>query len=119
MHKLRLDIEALAVETFDVTEARAGGGTVAGHAGTDATVCWGLCGGGDTNYAFCTYGRDSCGGSCGTLCASCASCDGTCYESPCVNSGANTCDGSTCAATCGASCNATCNCTVADSCNCP
>ena len=116
--KLRLELDALAVETFDTLAARPARGTVAGQdGGTDATVCWGLCGTGDTEYAFCTYGRESCGGSCN--CPSEMSCDGTCYESPCVASGSWSCDGSTCAATCGSTCAGTCGCTEGSSCLCP
>lgn len=128
MEKLRLELEELAVETFDPSPVADGRGTVAGH-NSEVTVgvqCGSACGvcsvqqsqclcGGDTNYAFCTL-ADSCA-SCN--CPSAVSCDGTCYESPCVVSGAWSCDGSTCAGTCGATCAATCGCTEGSSCLCP
>jgi hypothetical protein len=74
MRKIRLDLEALDVESFDVTPNRAPKGTMVGHeltantdcgqetcaptchvtwcqescAGTCLTDCWGACGGGGT-----------------------------------------------------------------------
>ena len=44
MRKIRLDVEALEVETFTTTGAAAGRGTVAGHdSGTNGQLCSGAC----------------------------------------------------------------------------
>ena len=80
MRKVRLDLDAIQVDTFEVTEAPAGRGTVRAH------------------VACCVCGCDPC---CCTCCATCAntcpascqtcpdSCWGTCYDPTC---GGNSCD---------------------------
>lgn len=44
MNKIRLEPDALEVESFQVMPPRDPRGTVVGRSGTDATDCWGLCG---------------------------------------------------------------------------
>ena len=101
MSKLRLELEALAVETFDPVGAggRGAAGTVFGHAiypqGPNypaSPLCM------DTPLASCEGScRDTCAESCWGTCQSCAaSCDG--------------------ADTCWASCNGTCEASCADTC---
>ena len=56
MRKLKLDLARLKVDSFTVPDTGRSSGTVRGHdSGTDATVCWGACGGGDSYYITCTY----------------------------------------------------------------
>ena len=80
MKKLRLDLDDLAVESFDTTQAQREKGTVFGEQCTCQTAC--TCPGCPTCY-------DSCNGTCGDTCAaSCNgtcdySCGGTCYEWTC------------------------------------
>jgi len=63
MNKMKLDLDALQIESFDTSEAREERGTVRGHdatedltfcqescAGTCATHCWGLCNGGGDEH---------------------------------------------------------------------
>lgn len=129
MGKLRLELDALAVETFDTSPARDGRGTVAGHntyvtVGADCGSACGVCSvqqseclcGGNTQYGACTYGQASCGGTCDTNCITCASCEGTCPQVGCPTG--YTCDGSTCADTCRISCHGTCGCTQEVTCPC-
>jgi hypothetical protein len=85
--KLKLDLDALQVESFDTTSA--------GHR-HDGTVFGQQC----TCYTQCTCpGCPTCDASCNGTCE--ASCNGTCDA--------------TCNGTCGASCNGTCDyCTAYD-----
>ncbi|HEU0054229.1 MAG TPA: hypothetical protein VFQ39_13675 [Longimicrobium sp.] len=101
MRKLKLDIDSLAVETFDTRSDEASSrGTLFARdeSGTAHTDCWGLscpnCGA--SAGAFCTQecpngsGDFEIGGTCNNTCASCGnSCDGwhTCVYG---------CDSSTC-----------------------
>ena len=81
--KLKLDLETLAVDSFDTANETAENGTVFG----EQCTCW-------TN---CTCpGCPSCDASCGGTCD--ASCNGTCYEQTCANCGTG---GYTCLRTCG------------------
>ncbi len=92
MHKLKLNLEDLSVESFATTpEARHEGGTVFGQQCTCYTQC--TCPGCPTCDASC---NGTCGGTCGGTCD--ASCNGTCDGS---------CDyscGDTCYETCGYTC---------------
>ena len=86
MKKMKLNLDALGVESFDTSGADAKRGTVFGEQCTCYTNC--TCPGCPTCYASC---NGTCGGTCGeNTCA--ASCNGTC--------GAATCD-----YTCGGDCN--------------
>jgi len=85
--KLKLNLEQLAVDTFDTTTTEKSKGTVFGEQCTCYTNC--TCPGCPTCYASCNGTCDaSCNGTCG------ASCAGTC--------------GASCGATCGYSCDAWC-----------
>ncbi len=86
MNKLKLDLESLAVETFDTAAPAEPRGTVHGLSGT----C--------TDPESCDYWCQSLWPSdCCTAAATCpASCNGSCNES-CYG----TCGGLTCGATCG------------------
>lgn len=128
MDKLRLELEFLVVETFDPSPGAAGRGTVVGHDShlTGVAGCGSACGVCSVGVSECQCSGNSCYVFCtaNATCASCqcptaVSCDGTCYESPCIASGSWTCDGSTCAGTCGSTCQNTCGCTEGSSCNCP
>jgi hypothetical protein len=84
MAKLRLDMEDLAVQSFDTSaKLDTRRGTVQGHA---------------------TFGQDTC---IGPTCRRCPPSDGGTCGATCVNTCVNTCDDATCA-TCAASCAATC-----------
>jgi len=86
MRKLKLDLDVLAVESFDTEaeQARRRGTLFGRDSGTAYTDCWGLtCPNCDpTALVFCT---DQCGSveeTCARTCATCAySCDGwhTCF----------------------------------------
>lgn len=96
MRKLKLDLDHLAVESFDTNPPEgAQRGTVLGLAPTRFDTC--LCtGGGATCGLSCDPGCDnSVGGTCDV------SCNGTCVGS--CNCTGNSCYGS-CIATCNASC---------------
>lgn len=90
MHKLKLDLDQLAVDTFDTEAPPVRKGTVYGEQCTCYTAC--TCPG-------CPTCDVSCNGTCAGTCD--ASCNGTCGGS---------CDG-----TCDATCNGTCyDCTAYD-----
>lgn len=76
--KMKLQLDELAVETFDTTPLERGKGTVLGHQQcTCVTVC---------------------------TCPGCPTCEGTCPgEASCDDTCWNTCDDWTCAVTCGLS----------------
>jgi hypothetical protein len=76
MNKLKLNLDQLAVESFDTSRPAKAEGTVFGEQCTCRTQC--TCPGCPTCYA-------SCNGSCG------ASCNGTCYEATCNNCGSADC----------------------------
>lgn len=80
MRKLKLQLDALKVETFATSGHRARRGTVAGHgitqSGTCGTGCGGYTDGGDT----CMGGQWTCHDSCDT---GCNSYFGTCYTADC------------------------------------
>lgn len=99
MSKLRLDLDALQVESFDTRPgASRPRGTVQGHGrDTDLAAC------GDATFPVSCW-DDSCAGSC-------ASCDGSCVAGTCAASCNGTCAVScngTCLASCGGTCDATC-----------
>jgi hypothetical protein len=85
MHKLKLRLEDLRIDSFTTTEVRREKGTVYGEQCTCHTAC--TCPGCPTCDASC---NGTCGGSCNGTCD--ASCNGTC--------GCGTADYS-CAGTCG------------------
>jgi hypothetical protein len=91
MPKLKLQLEDLAIDSFQTTPPESAKGTVLG----EQCTCWTRC------------GQNTCPG-----CPTCdASCNGTC-----VNTCANTCDDVSCAGTCDASCNGSCQCSGYDTC---
>jgi hypothetical protein len=112
MAKLKLELTDLKVESFDsMPHDEPRQGTVFGLGSTwGLSTCNDSCG--DSCQVFCSYNNQSCYGSCDTVCIDCETAGG------CGQTGAWTCDGSTCASTCVNSCNGTCNCTVADTCPC-
>ena len=105
MGKLKLDLDALNVETFDTQPEERDGGTVLGNANVSGQVTCVSC-----------YGT----------CATCVSCQGTCNLSCIVRTCAGvtcgvTCVGNTCffcteAATCPATCAQTCQYTCKQTC---
>lgn len=113
MRKLRLDMDNLVVESFEIDGVQSRRGTVMGRANTDScSVEWGLCPNPcDTIHAFCTQqgcyntmvcdtnetacvGR-SCQLSCGSCNATCApeTCGDTCMEFECNDSQPPWCNG--------------------------
>lgn len=109
MRKLSLDLEALAVQSFETTPPDAGGrGTVLGRGGVDVGVPFPrqtyphgcpspLCV--DTPLASCDGScGDSCYDSCNGSCQSCVSCIASCAGS-CIDTCADSC-----APTCGPFC---------------
>jgi hypothetical protein len=95
MKKVRLELDALSVESFD---------TVARDGAADGTVF-----GQATYQAYCSYGytcpETECADDCGTYatdCGSCATCEGTC---------AATCDDPSCCPTQCGTCDPYCCCT--------
>jgi hypothetical protein len=94
MHKLKLRLEDLRIDSFTTTQVRKEKGTVYGEQCTCHTQC--TCPGCPTCYA-------SCNGSCD------ASCNGTCGGASCGYSCDYSCGG-TCDATCGggSTCDPTC-----------
>ncbi|HEU0054604.1 MAG TPA: hypothetical protein VFQ39_15560 [Longimicrobium sp.] len=111
MKKLRLELDTLAVESFDTTRDDMRRGTVRGME-TDYTVCLGNCGeptgGGycsgtcanyttscDTEYTNC--GDRTCDYTCGSCNASCAgvptSCQATCVDQICLATQPPFCEG--------------------------
>ena len=92
MGKIRLDVDALRVESFETSAGAAPRGTVRGHGDT---LAYDRC---DTNEANCTlYCPGGSGG---------ASCDGSCDS--CYGCGTDTaaasCNGTCAGATCGETC---------------
>ena len=78
MRKLKLDLDQLAVDSFDTASPAPKGGTVFGE------QC--------TCYTNCT-------------CPGCPTCYATCNgQATCANTCANTCDDYTCAASCNGTC---------------
>ena len=89
MHKLKLDLDQLAVDTFDTEAPPARQGTVYGEQCTCYTAC--TCPGCPTCDVSC---NGTCGGTCDASCnGTCGgSCDGTCdyctvYNVTCRNIG--------------------------------
>ena len=97
MQKLKLDLEELAVETFDTTPVRLDRGTVLGH-GPDTfqntcMTCHTYCDcepSSRTEVSGCGTCDASCGGSCDSCidtCKACGTgvtaCQYTCYPDPC------------------------------------
>ena len=114
MPKLKLDLDALTVDTFDTTPAaHAGGNVVANQQATMAT-CPGICGT-QTNQPSClTCIVQTCGiFSCQHLTCH-ATCPPTC-QATCQQSCQGTCQ-MTCPNTCQQTCNITCNGSCAPTC---
>ena len=96
MRKLKLDVETLAVQSFQAEERPARRGTVFGGAFTEVVA---VCG---TDYAC---GNPSDWDTCGNTCQTCY--EYTCYET-CPDS-CRTCVNATCEGTCvGATCEGAC-----------
>ena len=87
MSKIRLDLDALSVESFTTETGLAQAGTVRGHSpidqtfysdvtGCDQDTCARNCSGNTTCYASCD-GVQTCGGSCNGTCqaSACYACD--------------------------------------------
>lgn len=86
MSKIRLDLDALSVESFSTDAAPASSGTVHGHSpieqtfvsdvtGCDQDTCARYCSGNTTCYASCDGScAQTCGGSCGGTCAQASAC---------------------------------------------
>ncbi|HEX8903311.1 MAG TPA: hypothetical protein VF771_00565 [Longimicrobiaceae bacterium] len=96
MRKMKLHLDTLVVESFETRPRGRGSiGTVRAHdSGTEMTVCWGECGGGDSTYALCTA-------NCGS--GEEVTCDKTCVTCPASCDGWHTCP-NTCADSCWESC---------------
>jgi hypothetical protein len=81
MHKLRLQLEDLVIDSFSTTPVRRAKGTVYGEQCTCPTAC---------------------------TCPGCPTCDASC-NGTCDASCNGTCGGASCGATCDASCGGTCD----------
>jgi hypothetical protein len=84
MKKMKLNLEQLAVDSFDTSAAAEKRGTVFGEQCTCPTNC--TCPGCPTCYESC---NGTCGDSCYGTCAGQHTCDGTCdscYFTQCANS---------------------------------
>ena len=84
MKKMKLNLEALAVDSFDTTRTAVRDGTVFGEQCTCATNC--TCPGCPTCHESC---NGTCGDSCYGTCAGQNTCDATCdscYHTQCANS---------------------------------
>ena len=110
MRKLRLDVEQLTVETFEVTRAaERERGTVRGHLTNNVITCDNTDCNQNTCLDTCATCPNTCWYSCGDTCPgtcpnTCAqSCNGTCYDPSCVN-----CNDTWNDPTCEASCDGTC-----------
>ncbi|HEY0017519.1 MAG TPA: hypothetical protein VGC13_14505 [Longimicrobium sp.] len=102
MQKLRLNLDALTVESFNTTDGDAAQrGTVQAHrpTPTQSLEC--------ESFDYCGTGATDCGcgtaasecGTCATNCGTCATGCGTCYDATCGATYCGTCD-----------CPCTCNC---------
>jgi hypothetical protein len=89
MHKLRLTLEDLQIDSFSTTPVKKEKGTVYGEQCTCPTAC--TCPGCPTCDASC---NGTCGATCGGTCD--ASCNGTCD----CGTWDYSCDGNTCYAGC-------------------
>lgn len=65
MKKLKLNVEALAVQTFDTAVPAEARGTVAGHVDTDPESCDYACA--SQFISGCGTCGNSCGGTCGSV----------------------------------------------------
>jgi len=91
MKKLSLDLDQLAVESFDTATARAPRGTVRGNDISDTTCYQRLC---ECQSAFTcdtdcnqnTCGGDTCGDSCVNICAPSNAGEHTCVQPSCFYS---------------------------------
>ncbi len=96
MHKLKLDLDRLIVESFDTDASGiARRGTVRGHSGFSVgafTCVVNTC---DSCYDTCY----SCGGSCGAGCTGGNSCYGSCIDPTC-NTCLTNCQQNSCVETC-------------------
>lgn len=83
MHKLRLKLDELAVESFSISPGMQNRGTVRAGSDTEYDTCHGqaTCGGQNTCW-------DSCDGVCGSY--FCGTIDPSCWEGTCIDSCANT-----------------------------
>ena len=101
MKKLRLDLDAIRVDTFSTTRAEEGRGTVKGH-----VCCCGCC-------PCCCTGGNSCAGTCGTCLTACGTCQtdcGTCATACGTCESCGTCPGQwSCDYSCYGSCDYTCD----------
>jgi hypothetical protein len=87
MRKVKLQLESLAVESFDTRPPEPPEGTVAAHQVwlTDGT-CLNTCG---SCFLTCGTCYDTCAQTCPNTCW--ASCGGTCVENTCANTCFRTC----------------------------
>ncbi|HEX6747923.1 MAG TPA: hypothetical protein VF092_11585 [Longimicrobium sp.] len=97
MKKLRLDLDAIRVDTFTTTRAEGERGTVKGH------VCCCCC------CPCCCTGGNSCGGTCDTCLTGCGTCQ-TCATACGTCESCGTCPGQwSCDFSCYGSCDRTCD----------
>lgn len=97
MKKIRLDLDALSVSSFDTSAAEEPTGTVMGHIPpetyarycSDGTTCIDSC-----DYASCagTCAATDCGTCAATDCGTCATNCGTCVDPSCCPTYCGTCD---------------------------
>jgi hypothetical protein len=90
MKKVKLDLDAIQVDTFEVTQTPSGRGTVQGH------VCCACCG---CDPCCCTC-CDTCAATCAASCQSCQtcldSCWGTCVDPTCAGRSCDICFSDAC-----------------------
>ena len=80
--KIKLDLDALSVESFTTSDVDAKRGTVHGHI-SDTTCYQRLCDCGNSYGLYCTR-EITCPNTCDASCdGTCNSCNGTCFEDTC------------------------------------
>lgn len=90
MKKVKLDLDAILVDSFEVTETPRGRGTVRGH------VCC-VCGCDPCCCTCCATCGNTCLASCNGSCQTCEdSCWGTCFEVTCVGRSCDFCASDAC-----------------------
>ena len=96
MKKLKLKLDEIKVDSFQINPSIENKGTAVGNILTrvDIGIGGGTCGGDTNNTCFPTQCGDTCAPTCGITCGTCETCNYTC--------------GGTCDISCGGTCDITC-----------